>query len=111
MNKMIKVGIIGAGSICSSHIEGFRRAGADVIAVCSRNREKLNALNKGYDISILVEKPEEIFSNKEIDAVSVVTPSFLYRNDVIEALKCNKNVLVEKPRVSLEISTMQNAAG
>ena len=40
---MQKIGIIGVGGMAAYHIEGFKKAGAEIVAICDINRDKAEA--------------------------------------------------------------------
>ncbi|MFI3257096.1 MAG: Gfo/Idh/MocA family oxidoreductase [Spirochaetales bacterium] len=95
---MKKIVIIGAGGMLSSHIEGFRNAGAEVIGLCDVDIQKAKAMAKNFSI----EKTFDSFSAMlkecpEIDAVSIITPNKFHCPLVTEALEKGLHVFCEKP--------------
>ena len=50
MAKTVKVGIISAGQISKNHIEGYRKAGAEVVAICDPVAAAREARVKEYDL-------------------------------------------------------------
>lgn len=95
---MLKIGIIGAGTISEFHIESYlKNPDVKIVAICDVNIDGAKAKAEKYSIPEYYSDYKEILSNKEIDAVSIATPTFTHKNIVVEALKAGKNVLCEKP--------------
>ncbi|MDR2602710.1 MAG: Gfo/Idh/MocA family oxidoreductase [Spirochaetaceae bacterium] len=99
---MIKVGIIGAGSISRLHIEGYNTfpklckitALADIHPQDVQKRKKEYAFLEGakeYASHI------DMLNGSEVDLVSICTPPFTHAAIAVDCLNAGKNVLVEKP--------------
>jgi len=93
-----KIGIIGAGGMLRYHAEGFRQAGADILAVADVNPESAARAAAAFNIPTSFGSPAEMFSMvPDIEAVSVITPNRFHRAISIEALDAGKHVFCEKP--------------
>lgn len=98
MEKKIKVGIIGVGSIAESHINGYlRNPNVELYAFCDINEEQLKKRGEQYGITRLYTSAEEMLQLDEIDAVSVCTWNSAHADCTIAALNAGKHVLCEKP--------------
>lgn len=97
MEKQLKVGIIGAGAISPSHVNGYRNAGAEVVAICDIDPAALARAEANFRIPVLVDDVEKIYAMDELDAVSVCTPNYLHSPMAVAAMKSGKHVLSEKP--------------
>jgi predicted dehydrogenase len=96
--KTTGFGIIGCGIWGSVHARTYAASpNVKLIGVCDQNRERAEKTAKTYKALTFTEKWEEIIANPEISAVSIATPDFAHSHIVLEALKANKHVLVEKP--------------
>lgn len=96
--KDLNVGIIGAGSFAQSYLIPYAKAfGASLdTVVTSKGITSKNVAQKfGFNNSS--SDAVDVFSNKEINTVFIATPHNSHANYVIESLKTNKNVFVEKP--------------
>lgn len=94
----MKIGIIGTGGIATSaHIPHYMTAGADVVAVMNRTRERGEAVARQFGIERVYETVEEMLTHEQLDAVSVCTPNALHKDHVIQALDAGCHVLCEKP--------------
>ncbi len=95
---MLKVGIIGAGSIATRHLNSYgNNPYAQVVAIADLNEALAKERADEFKIPCYYTDYKEILNDPEIDAVSVVTPTFTHCNITVEALKAGKHVLCEKP--------------
>ncbi len=97
MQQRLKVGVIGGGAISPSHVNGFRNAGAEVVALCDIDPAKIENAKRAWNIPVLVQDAEEMFAMKELDIIAVAVPNYLHAPYTIKALKAGKHVLCEKP--------------
>lgn len=111
--KNLKVGVIGGGSIAGYHVEGFRQAGAEVVAVADVNEDAARGFAEKYGIPSYFRDFESMLdAYGELDAVSIAVPNFLHRPLAIKALKAGLNVYCEKPPAlnAAETEDMVNVA-
>ena len=95
---MLKVGIIGAGSIADRHLKSYgNNPDAQVVAIADLNEALAKERAENFGIDRYYTDYKKILDDKEIDAVDIVTPTFTHCNITVEALKAGKHVLCEKP--------------
>ena len=95
---MLKVGVIGGGSISEFHIKPYmKNDGVELVALCDNNEQRLAEVGERYSINGLYSNYEELLQNPEIDAVSICTWNNTHAEISIAALESGKHVLVEKP--------------
>ncbi len=95
---MIKVGVIGVGSIGQHHARIF--AGLDnvkLVGIVDVDREKGEALANKYHCAYY-SNYQEIINN--VDAVSIAVPTTLHFHTGMDFIKRNKDILIEKPITS-----------
>lgn len=111
---MLKIGIIGVGSIAQSHIRGYlQNPDAELYAFCDINEERLKEMGEKYGVTRLyTDKDRMLAELPELDAVSVCTWNSQHAPCTIAALKAGKNVLCEKPMAmnAREAGEMERAA-
>lgn len=98
MDKKIKWGILGAGSIAHKFAVGF--GGVDdgeLYAVGSRSLDKANEFADQYDIEKRYGSYEELVNDPELDAIYVATPHNFHKPHTLLSLNAGKAVLCEKP--------------
>jgi len=96
----VRVGVVGGGRFGTNHLRTFRQlehsgrvklaALADVSAKVLEEQHKAFGV-RGY------QKYQEMLSNEDLDAITVVTPDHLHREIAIAAANAGKHILVEKP--------------
>jgi UDP-N-acetyl-2-amino-2-deoxyglucuronate dehydrogenase len=101
--KKIGVGIIGCGAVSKAHINAYLELDneCEIKAIADINLEnavKIAALIPGKvdiyeDINTLVKR-------EDIDVLSICTPPYLHREQVIASLSSGKHVICEKPFAS-----------
>lgn len=95
---MLKVGVIGVGSISHHHIKSYlKNDKVELVALCDINEERLQEKGDTYGVTNLYTDYKELLKNKEIDAVSICTWNNSHAEISIAALEADKHVLVEKP--------------
>ncbi|EIT86322.1 NADH-dependent dehydrogenase [Fictibacillus macauensis ZFHKF-1] len=101
---MIKVGVIGCGSIARfRHLPEYENhVMTSIVAVCDTNHQRADEMARLYGAKAYYSY-EALLENEQMDAVSVCTPNYLHADMTIAALQKGKHVLCEKPMaVSVE---------
>src|ERR1700750_2375302 len=96
---MIRFGLLGCGRIARRHSDllgGNHIEGARLIAVCDSNPVRADVIASKFSVPAHYDMGE-FLARKDIDAVSVLTPSGLHPQHVIACAKAGKHVVVEKP--------------
>ncbi len=93
----LKAGIIGTGFIGPVHVEGLRRLGVEVVALCGSSKARDVAARLGipevytdYDYASLYRSPR-------VDVIHITSPNRQHFEQASAALKAGKHVVVEKP--------------
>ncbi len=96
--KTLNVGFIGAGSFAQSYlIPNAKANGASLdTVVTSKGITSKNVAEK-FGFNFCSAEISDILNKKEINTVFIATPHAAHAPQVIEALKANKSVFVEKP--------------
>lgn len=101
MSDIIKIGVIGTGSISNFHMIGYNAIPdkAKVVACCDLNLERAKEWAKKYGIdeSQVYGSYDEMLAKADIDAVSVTAWNNAHAPASIAAMKAGKHVLCEKP--------------
>ena len=77
---MIKIALLGCGRIAKRHSDllgGGHIGGAKLVGVCDVIRERADAISSRYDVPAYYDL-EQLLAQREIDVVSVLTPSGLH---------------------------------
>lgn len=103
-NERVNVAVIGIRGMGQYHIEGYSKLkNARVTALCDVDQHFFEPRIKKLFIDKGLEKPKTytdlrvLYENKEVDAVSIVTPNHWHALAAIWAIQAGKHVSVEKP--------------
>jgi len=101
--KIWNFGIVGAGSIADFHAKAVESlSNANLVGICGTNQEKVKTLASKYSCKAFNDTTE-MLQSPEIDIVLIATPSGAHFGPAVEAARCGKHVLCEKPlEISLE---------
>ncbi len=103
-HRQVRMGVIGLGFIGYFHCESIQQIPqAHLVAVADVT--KVPNLKKAQDAFNVAayDNPNDLLKRKDIDAISIGTPSGLHGDITIKAAKQNKHVLTEKPiEITLE---------
>lgn len=94
---MIKVGVIGVGSMGQNHARIY--SGLDyveLVCISDANQEQGEKIAKRFKTKYYQDY-KEMLSNEKLDLVSIVVPSNLHKEVAIEVLNRKINTLLEKP--------------
>jgi UDP-N-acetyl-2-amino-2-deoxyglucuronate dehydrogenase len=97
--SMIRFGLLGCGRIAKRHSDllgGDHIEGAKLVAVCDPVRARADAIASRFGVAASCDM-SDFLARKDIDAVSVLTPSGMHPQHVIACAKAGKHVIVEKP--------------
>ena len=96
--SQINTGFIGAGSFAQSYLIPHAKSfGVSLDTIVTTKGITSKNVAQKFSFNNSSSNSEDIFSNKEINTVFIATPHNSHADYVVEALKANKNVFVEKP--------------
>jgi predicted dehydrogenase len=97
--KRARIGVIGAGWHAVYRLVPYTRQTmkADVVALCRRNRDRLEAAKQVLGVEKGYTDWREMLEREELDAVLVSTPHHAHAEPTIGALERGLHVMVEKP--------------
>jgi predicted dehydrogenase len=97
----MKIATIGSGSIVDKFIEAIALTKeTSLAAVFSRKESSAKSFAAKHKAPKFYTDLDEMFLDKDIDAVYIASPNNLHFDYAKKALKANKNVIVEKPFTS-----------
>ncbi len=105
----IRVGIAGAGTIANmTHIEGWREAGAQVVAVADNSPGRAAQFAAKWQVPSAFESVNGMLAAvPEIDVVSVCVPPYAHREVALASLQAGKHIYLEKPSAMNEAEMVE----
>lgn len=101
---MIRVGVIGTGAMGQNHVRIYSEMeGVELAGISDVDQKRVEAMAVQFNTKGFTDY-NEMFA-EGLDAVSVVVPTKLHKQVVLDALEAGLNVLVEKPIAD----TLENA--
>jgi len=90
---MIKIGVVGTGKWGINHIKSLKRLDCELVGICDSDRRKEKIADEN-GCAFFTDYKELL---KDVDAVTIVTPTDTHYRIVKDCLCQGVNVLVEKP--------------
>jgi UDP-N-acetyl-2-amino-2-deoxyglucuronate dehydrogenase len=98
MAQELRFGLIGVGAVAPRHVTAIQETpGATLVAVCSRNEEKVKKFAQENGRVAWCTDYQEIIRRPDINAVAVTLPHNLHESVCLEAAAAGKHILMEKP--------------
>lgn len=96
--KKYNIGIIGAGNIVeNSHLPTYLDHNLNIINIYDADTNKSKLLKDKFNIQKYSKNLDEFLNDKSIDIVDIAVPAKYNKELFFEALKYNKNILIQKP--------------
>ena len=94
---MLKVGVIGLG-VGEKHANVYANdSRCQLTGICDFNHKKLKNLKSKYPNVKIYKNDRELIDDSNIDLISIASYDNYHHEQVINAIKKNKHVMVEKP--------------
>ncbi len=94
---MSRVVVVGTGFIGPVHVEGLRRAGAEVVGIVGSTPEKSRTAAQQLGLPSDITTFEEALRSSSVDAIHLTTPNVLHYEQTKAVLAAGKHCLCEKP--------------
>ncbi|CAM1366712.1 Dehydrogenase [Tenacibaculum sediminilitoris] len=92
------IGIVGAGNFTSATIlPNLKKLGADVKYIASSGGLSSTTMAKQYGIVNSTTNYKEILQDEDVDTIFITTKHNMHAQMVLESMRSNKSVFVEKP--------------
>src|SRR6478672_1798890 len=95
--EAVNVGMIGANGQARSDMQSVAKAGANVVALCDVDSNRLAEGSKGFEQAKQYSDWRKMLEQKDIDAVVVACPDHMHAFATIAAMQLGKHVYCEKP--------------
>jgi polar amino acid transport system substrate-binding protein len=92
-----KIGFVGAGSFAQNYLLPNVKMYADMVGVATSRGNTAKGIADKYGFQYSTGEADKIFTDEKINTIFIATRHNLHASNVIDSLKNNKNVFVEKP--------------
>lgn len=90
--------VVGSGGISRRTVGDLALCDdAQVVAICSRSRERAQAFAKEHQLPLAFDDFSQLCASKDVDVLYIGTPHGTHYSLAMEALRAGKHVLCEKP--------------
>lgn len=98
-DRKLRFGVLGAGAFAEAcHIPGLQsHPQAEVVVVCGRRRERVEALAGRLGVPEIATDPAEVCARADLDGITICTPNDAHRGLALLAFRHGKHVFCEKP--------------
>lgn len=97
MSEVVRVGVIGCGFWGKNHLRVYSELeNVELVAAADIDRNRLKFVEKRYGIETY-EDYREMLKRKNIDALSICTPSITHAEIALDSVRAGKHILVAKP--------------
>lgn len=100
MEKVIKIGMVGAGRATELHMEAYKRVhSVRIVPQCifDTDKERRKAAKERFGFEYETDSFDELLNNEEIDVIDICSPPYTHIEMARRALENGKHVVCEKP--------------
>lgn len=102
----MRLGIIGLGKLGEYYVRDFKKFKIDLLTIKnsspSSSIKKTKFINKKYKTNLKPAKNYKNFFKFKFDTILICSPNSFHLKHIKIALKKNKNIIIEKPIISLK---------
>ncbi len=96
--ERVRLGIVGVGNISELNVPGYlEHPRCDVLALCDSNVDRAKALATVWEVPRVYGSLTDLLADDEVDAVEILTPTFLHADHVVAAAAAGKHISCQKP--------------
>src|SRR5437899_1122211 len=107
----VRLAIVGCGNICQLNAPGYpEHPRCDVVALCDTEWARAELRARQWGITPRIYKDyAELLDDSTVDAVELLTPTYLHAEQIIAALAAGKHVSCQKP-IALSVAEADRIA-
>ncbi|HML00291.1 MAG TPA: Gfo/Idh/MocA family oxidoreductase, partial [Acidimicrobiales bacterium] len=94
----VRLAIVGVGNVSPLNVPGYlEHPGCDVVALCDARLDKARARAAEWGVPKVYGDLESLLADDEVDALEILTPTYLHAEHVMAAARAGKHVSCQKP--------------
>lgn len=108
----LRIALLGHGFIGDLHTRAARQAGAEVVVVAGRDRDRAAAFADRHGIARCTDDWRQAVDADDVDAVVIGTPNALHHAQALAAVAAGRHLLIDKPMATTvqEATAIRDAA-
>ena len=96
--ERVRLGVVGAGNISQLNVPGYLdHPRCDVIALCDPRLEQAQTKADAWGIPRVYGSLDDLLADEDVDAVEILSPTYLHAEHVVAAARAGKHVSCQKP--------------
>jgi len=96
--ERVRLGIVGVGNVSQLNVPGYlEHPKCDVVALCDTKLDRARALADVWGVPRVYGSIGDILADDDLDAVEILSPTYLHAEHVIAAARAGKHVSCQKP--------------
>lgn len=92
---MIRVGVIGAGSMGEHHVRNYKTLNVELVGVAEPFEARREEIEEKYDVQCFSDYHDLL--KEGLDAVNIVVPTTLHKTVALDCIEHGVDILLEKP--------------
>ena len=95
----VRLAIVGCGNICQLNAPGYlEHPRCQVVALCDVDRSRAERRAREWGIAPRIYTDyAQLLDDRGVDAVELLTPTYLHADQIVAALEAGKHVSCQKP--------------
>jgi len=94
----VRLGIAGIGNIAQLNVLGYlEHDRCEVVALCDPRQAKVEAMARQWGVGRTYTSLDALLADDEVDAVEILTPTYLHHDHVVAAAQAGKHISCQKP--------------
>jgi len=94
----VRLGVVGVGNIAPLNVAGYlEHERCDLVALCDPNTELLAQRAQEWRVPRTYARLDDLLADDEVDAVEILSPTYLHNDHVVAAARAGKHVSCQKP--------------
>ncbi len=94
----VRIAILGVGNVSQLNVPGYlEHPNCEVVAICDSRLDHAHSLAAKWGVPKVYGALEDLLADDAVDALEVLTPTYLHTEHVVAAAKAGKHVSCQKP--------------
>ena len=96
--ERVRLGVVGVGNISELNVPGYlEHPACDVVALCDSNVARAESLATVWQVPRVYGSLDDILADDQVDALEILTPTFMHADHVVAAAAAGKHISCQKP--------------